>query len=52
MSSLEKQLELIINKMNDIKYGFADENKNIYPYDEKNGIIIFKKNIFYNLLKL
>ena len=35
MSQLEEQLQLIINKMNDIEYGFADENENIYPDDEK-----------------
>lgn len=46
MSSLEKQLELIINKMNDIKYGFAFDIKNIYPYNEKNWDNDFQKKYF------
>ena len=30
---MRKKLEEILNKMNDINYGFIDNNKNIYPDD-------------------
>ena len=28
---MKQELEKILNKLNDIKYGFVDNNKNIYP---------------------
>lgn len=46
MSKLEKQLQLIINQMNDIEYGFADESENIYPDDEKNWDNNFQSKYF------
>ena len=36
MSDLEKNLEIIMQKMEDIKYGFVDKGVNIYPDDEEN----------------
>ena len=46
MSELEKKLECILNKMNDIKYGFADENKNIYSDNEENWDNHFQSKYF------
>ena len=34
MKNVEEQLKLVLDKMNDIKYGFVDNNKNIYPEDK------------------
>lgn len=33
---MREKLELIVNKMIDIRYGFVDNNRNIYPDDDKN----------------
>jgi len=33
---IEKILQLILEKMKDINYGFVDNNKNIYPDNEEN----------------
>lgn len=39
-----EKLELIMNKMNDIKYGFVDNNKNIYPDNDENWDNTFSKS--------
>ena len=46
MNEFEKYLKSILNNMKDIKYGFADKDKNIYPDDEKNWDNNFQTKYF------
>lgn len=43
---MEKELQLIFEKMTDIKYGFADNNQNIYPDNEENWDNHFQAKYF------
>lgn len=46
MENLEDKLYSIMDKMNDIQYGFVDSNKNIYPEDEKDWDNQFQQKYF------
>lgn len=40
---MDNKLQIILNKLNDIKYGYVDDNKNIYPDDIDDWDINFSK---------
>lgn len=40
---MKNELQIILNKLDDIKYGFVDNNKNIYPDDLKDWDKNFSK---------
>ena len=46
MNTFEKQLKLIMDKMNDIEYGFVDNNENFYPDSEENWDNSFQMKYF------